>query len=86
MVIFSDGTRMAGDLYLPKNRQPDEKFPAIVLCAGTGGTKGGTQARVAPIFARSGFVVLAFDYRGWGESESQLMAGRNPRPKPVRKQ
>lgn len=81
VVIFSDGTRMAGDLYLPKNRQPDEKFPAIVLCAGTGGTKGGTQARVAPIFARSGFVVLAFDYRGWGESESQLMAV-NPQPKP----
>jgi dienelactone hydrolase/cytochrome c553 len=81
VVIFSDGTRMAGDLYLPKDRQPNEKFPAIVLCAGTGGTKGGTQARVAPIFARNGFVVLAFDYRGWGESESQLMAV-DPQPKP----
>jgi dienelactone hydrolase/cytochrome c553 len=81
VVIFSDGTRMAGDLYLPKDRQPDEKFPAVVLCAGTGGTKGGTQARVAPIFARNGFVVLAFDYRGWGESESQLMAV-DPQPKP----
>lgn len=81
VVIFSDGTRMAGDLYLPKNRKPDEKFPAIVLCAGTGGTKGGTQARIAPIFARNGFVVLAFDYRGWGESESQLMAVE-PQPKP----
>lgn len=81
VTIFSDGTRMAGDLYLPKNRTPDEKFPAIVLCAGTGGTKGGTQARIAPIFARNGFVVLAFDYRGWGESESQLMAVE-PQPKP----
>jgi dienelactone hydrolase len=81
VVIFSDGTRMAGDLYLPKNRKPDEKFPAIVLCAGTGGTKGGTQARIAPIFARNGFVVLAFDYRGWGDSESQLMAV-DPQPKP----
>jgi cephalosporin-C deacetylase-like acetyl esterase len=81
VVIFSDGTRMAGDLYLPKNRKPDEKFPAIVLCAGTGGTKGGTQARIAPIFARNGFVVLAFDYRGWGDSESQLMAVE-PQPKP----
>jgi dienelactone hydrolase len=81
VVIFSDGTRMAGDLYLPKNRNPDEKLPAIVLCAGTGGTKVGTQARIAPIFARSGFVVLAFDYRGWGDSESQLMAV-GPQPKP----
>jgi len=81
VIIFSDGTRMAGDLYFPKNRKPDDKFPAIILCAGTGGTKGGTQARVAPIFARNGFVVLAFDYRGWGESESQLMAVE-PQPKP----
>ncbi|MGE3777510.1 MAG: alpha/beta fold hydrolase [Pirellulaceae bacterium] len=81
VVIFSDGTRMAGDLYLPKSRRPAAKLPAIVLCAGTGGTKGGTQARVAPIFARNGFAVLAFDYRGWGESESQLMA-IEPQPKP----
>lgn len=81
VVIFSDGTRMAGDLYLPQYRKSDEKLPAIVLCAGTGGTKSGTQARIAPIFARNGFVVLAFDYRGWGESESQLVAV-DPQPKP----
>jgi len=74
VTIWSDGTRMAGDLYFPKNRKPDQKLPAIVLCAGTGGTKGGTQARLAPIFAQSGYVVLAFDYRGWGESDSRLMA------------
>lgn len=81
VVIWSDGTRMAGDLYLPKDRKPEDKFPAIVLCAGTGGTKGGTQARLAPIFASKGYVVLAFDYRGWGMSESQLMAVE-PQPKP----
>ena len=81
VTIWSDGTRMAGDLYLPKQRVAKDKFPAIVLCAGTGGTKGGTQARVAPIFAGNGFVVLAFDYRGWGESESQLIAVE-PQPQP----
>jgi len=81
VIVWSDGTRMAADLYLPKSRRPEEKLPALVLCAGTGGTKGGTQARIAPIFARAGYVVLAFDYRGWGESESQLMAV-GPQPKP----
>jgi hypothetical protein len=74
VTIWSDGTRMAGDLYTPKDPAPQGKRPAIVLCAGTGGTKGGTQARIAPIFAQQGYVVLAFDYRGWGASESQLMA------------
>ena len=74
VTIWSDGTRMAGDLSSPKNRKPDEKLPALVRCAGTGGTKNGTQARLAPIFAQSGYVVLAFDYRGWGESDPRLMA------------
>lgn len=72
--IWSDGTRMAGDLYLPKGLKAEDRLPAIVLCAGTGGTKGGTQARLAPLLATNGFIVLAFDYRGWGQSESQLMA------------
>ncbi|MCB1210225.1 MAG: alpha/beta fold hydrolase [Verrucomicrobiales bacterium] len=81
VTIFSDGTRMAGDLYLPKNLAADDKLPAIVLCAGTGGTKGGTQARLAPRFAEKGYIVLAFDYRGWGQSESLLVATeRQPAP------
>ena len=81
VTIFSDGTRMAGDLYLPKALKATDKRPAIVLCAGTGGTKGGTQARIAPLFAEKGYIVLAFDYRGWGQSDSQLMA-MEQQPKP----
>jgi dienelactone hydrolase/Ca2+-binding EF-hand superfamily protein len=84
VTIWSDGTRMAGDLYLPKNRKEGEKLPAIVFCAGTGGSKGGTGGRLGPIFAEKGYVALAFDYRGWGESESQLMAVE-PQPKPDEK-
>ena len=84
ITIWSDGTRMAGDLYLPKNRKEGEKLPAIVFCAGTGGTKGGTGGRLGPIFAEKGYVALAFDYRGWGKSESQLMAAE-PQPKPDEK-
>lgn len=84
VTIWSDGTRMAGDLYLPKNRKEGEKLPAIVFCAGTGGTKGGTGGRLGPIFAEKGYVALAFDYRGWGESESQLMTV-DPQPKPDEK-
>lgn len=81
VVIFSDGTRMAGNLYLPKDLKPDDKRPAIVLCAGTGGTKGGSNARLGAIFAQHGYVALAFDYRGWGESDSKLITTeKQPRP------
>lgn len=81
VVIWSDGTRMAGDLYLPTERNADEKLPAVVFCNGTGGTRKGTPVRLGPIFATNGFAFLAFDYRGWGDSDSQLMAlDKQPKP------
>ena len=81
VTIMSDGTKMAGDVYLPKNRKPGDKLPAIIMCAGTGGTKKGLPRRWAPILAREGFAVLGFDYRGWGESDPLLMlVGDVPKP------
>ena len=81
VTILCDGTRMAGDLYLPKTRAEGVKLPGIVFCAGTGGTKKGLPTRLGPILARAGFVCLGFDYRGWGESDPQLMlVGAVPEP------
>ena len=81
VTIFSDGVRMAGDLYLPKGLKSGEKRPAIVICAGTAGTKSGTGGRIGPIFAQNGYVALAFDYRGWGDSDSKLITlEKQPRP------
>jgi len=80
VTVWSDGTRMAGHLYGAKNRKADDKLPAVVICAGTGGTKEQTGGRLGPILARGGYMVLAFDYRGWGESDSRLMSV-DPQPK-----
>jgi hypothetical protein len=81
VTIFSDGVRMAGDLYMPRQRAADPKLPAIVICAGTAGTKGTTGRRMGPIFADHGYIALAFDYRGWGESDSKLITlDKQPRP------
>jgi len=81
VTIWSDGVRMAGDLYLPKELKSDEKLPAVVFCAGTSGTKKGTPQKLAPRFVQAGFVFLAFDYRGWGASDSRLMT-LNKQPAP----
>ena len=81
VTIFSDGVRMAGDLYRPKGLKADDRLPAIVFCAGTGGTKGGTGGRLGPIFATNGYIALAFDYRGWGDSDSKLIT-LEPQPRP----
>ncbi|WP_186775488.1 alpha/beta hydrolase [Rubripirellula tenax] len=70
--IWSDGTKMAGDFYLPKDVAADARLPVIVFIAGTGGTKKGTPARMAPVFVKKGYAFFAFDYRGWGESDSKL--------------
>ncbi len=69
--IWSEGTRMAGDLYRPADGG-DRPLPAIVMSHGWGGTKAGL-VRNAATFAADGFVVLAFDYRGWGESDGKLV-------------
>lgn len=82
VTIWSDGTRMAGDLYAPKGLEAQEKRPAVVFIAGTGGTKKSSPARMGPLFAQRGYIFLAFDYRGWGESESKLQM-LQPMPEPA---
>ena len=77
--IWSEGTRMAGDLYWPRDGRTGE-LPAVVMSHGWGGTKVGL-ARNAAKFAADGFIVLAFDYRGWGESDGKLVVkGDIPEP------
>ncbi|MCB1684255.1 MAG: alpha/beta fold hydrolase [Pseudomonadales bacterium] len=70
--VFSEGTRMSGMLYTPKAASAEAKLPTIVMAHGWGGTQRSLQ-RDAEGFARAGFLVLSFDYRGWGESDSRVV-------------
>jgi dipeptidyl aminopeptidase/acylaminoacyl peptidase len=80
VTIWSDGTRIAGDLYTPEGLAASQKRPAIVMSHGWGGTMVGTPGWAAR-FASHGYVALAFDYRGWGESEGRLVV-EGPMPEP----
>lgn len=81
VTFWSDGTRLAGDPTYPKDIEEGEKLPAIVLCHGWGGVKAHLNFQIAPRFAAEGYVVFAFDYRGWGESDSRLVVeGEMPEP------
>ena len=76
--IWSEGTRMAGDLYFPAEAKAGAKLPTIVMSHGWGGTKAGL-VNYAKRFADEGYIVLAFDYRGWGESDSRMvLKGEEP--------
>lgn len=79
--LWSDGTRLAGDVFRPKELAVGDRLPAIVLCHGWGGVKAHLNRGIAPRFAAAGYVVLAFDYRGWGDSDSRLVV-RDKMPKP----
>ncbi len=73
--FWSEGTRLAADIYRPEVAPATGSSPAIVLCHGWGGTKDEPALkRHAETFARAGFVSLALDYRGWGESDGKVIA------------
>ncbi len=79
--IWSDGTRLSGDLWYPKGLQSGDKRPAIILCHGWGGVRSHLNGAYAPLFAKAGYVVLTFDYRGWADSDSRLVIkGEMPTP------
>jgi uncharacterized protein len=65
--FFSEGNKICGHIYMPTPME--HKLPAIILCHGFAGIKEFLLPKYAEFFAKSGFVVLAFDYSGFGESE-----------------
>ena len=75
--IISEGTRMAAEVYAPK--QPaTEKLPTIVMSHGWGGVAAQLRGD-AMTFARAGYLVVIFDYRGWGASDSRVfLTGPQP--------
>ncbi len=69
--FYSEGARLAGILYLPAGSGDGKKAAGIVLCHGFTGVKEHILPQYAEAFAEAGFVALAFDYRGFGESDGQ---------------
>ncbi len=68
VTLWSDGTRLAGDLTYPADFATDQQHPCIVMCHGWGGEKKHLNAQIGPRFAKAGYVVFTFDYRGWGKA------------------
>jgi len=67
--FFSEGVKLAGDLFLPNDLRPGERRAGIVLCHGYTGVRNLYLPDIARILNGAGYVVLTFDYKGWGDSE-----------------
>jgi uncharacterized protein len=68
--IYSEGTRMSAELFSLKT-MAGKKLPTILMAHGWGGVKASLRPD-AVLFAQNGYLVLTFDYRGWGESDARI--------------
>lgn len=78
--IKSEGTRMSAEVFAPVGTD-ETKLPTIVMSHGWGGLAVHLR-HSAMEFAKAGYLVVAFDYRGWGKSDARLIAAG---PKPEQK-
>ena len=67
--FYSEGVKLAGDLFLPDDLRPGERRGGIVLCHGYTGVRNLYLPDIARILNGAGYVVLTFDYKGWGDSD-----------------
>lgn len=73
ITIYSEGTRLAADLFIPDDMKEGEKRPTVLLCHGWGGPKSHLNSTYAPHFCNAGLIACTFDYRGWFESDARLI-------------
>ena len=69
VTFYSESFKLAGDLYLPPELGKGEKRAGIVLCHGYTGIRNLYLPEIAGALNEAGYVVLTFDYKGWGDSE-----------------
>src|SRR5687767_5291183 len=67
--FYSEGVRLAADLYISSNATTETPAPGVVLCHGYTGGKNLYLPDTASALNEAGFFALGFDYKGWGERD-----------------
>ena len=67
--FYSEGVKLDGDLYYPDDLKKGERRAGVVLCHGYTGVKDLYLPDNARVLNEAGYMVMTFDYKGWGESE-----------------
>lgn len=70
-VIVSEGVRLHAEIFSLKTNS-GKRLPTVIQAHGWGGTAAGFRWDSLQL-ARAGYLVINFDYRGWGESESRMI-------------
>ena len=69
VTFTSDGEKVSALLYLPNDYENGRSYPGVVVTPPATGVKEQTAGIYAQEMANRGFAAIAFDPRGWGESE-----------------
>lgn len=69
--IVSEGIRLAADVFTLKENTA-KALPTIIMSHGWGGVAKSLRPQALD-FARAGYFVVVFDYRGWGASEGRVL-------------
>jgi uncharacterized protein len=76
VTILSDVVRLHGELFWQRAAEGQE-LPAIVMANGWGGVAAALRHDASDL-AEAGYLVLLFDYRGWGESDGRVVLSGPP--------
>jgi dienelactone hydrolase len=77
--VMSEGVRLHAELFSLKTLA-GKPLPAIIQAHGWGGTAANFRADALAL-ANAGYLVITFDYRGWGQSDGRLILAAAPQKK-----
>ncbi len=81
--VVSEGVRMHAELYSLKSLA-GKPLPTIIQAHGWGGTAANFRSDSVAL-ANAGYLVIAFDYRGWGQSAGRIILTTPPEKKEGRR-
>lgn len=74
----SNGNKLVGDIFYPENYDANKKYPALIVTGAWTTVKEQMPGLYAEQLAQQGFITLAFDFNGWGESEGKKRYVEDP--------
>jgi dienelactone hydrolase len=81
--IMSEGVRLQAELFSLKSLT-GKPLPTIIMAHGWGGTAANFRWDALAL-ANAGYLVLTFDYRGWGQSDGRIILTSPPEKKDGRR-
>lgn len=72
VTFMSDGLKLSGLITVPKEHEPGQKRPAVIVLHGFGSNKNSGNVKIpCEMLSQMGYVTLGFDMRGCGDSEGE---------------